>query len=104
MAWQIGEDIPVTVTFADLDGNLFDPQTSVTFEYKNPVTDTVTVFTWTVAVPGTDIEKLSLGTFRALFRGTHKGFYHWIWTGEGDPKRIIQSEKDTAIEVEANVF
>ena len=55
-------------------------------------------------MPGTDIEKISLGTFRTLFRGTHKGFYHWIWTGEGNPKRIIQSEWDTAIEVEPNVF
>lgn len=103
MAWQIDEDIPLTATFANLDGNLYDP-TTVTLEYKNPVTETVTEFTWTESVPGADIVRLSLGTFRAVIRASHKGYWHWKWVGDGSPKRIIQSDDATAIEVEANVF
>lgn len=103
MAWQIDEDIPLTATFANLDGNLYDPDT-VTLEFKNPVTEATTTFTWTASVPGPNIVKLSLGTFRTVIRASHKGFWHWIWTGDGEPKRIIQSDETTAIEVEPNVF
>jgi len=102
--WDIGEDVPLTATFADDDGVLFDPQTSVTFEFKNPATDATTTFTWTAAVPGTDIVKLSVGKFRSHIRPTHKGYWHWTWTGNGTPMRIIQSTEDTAVPVRANVF
>lgn len=103
MAWQIDEDVPITATFTDVDGVLFDPDT-VTLEFKNPVTDDITTFTWTSAVPGTDIERVSLGEFRALIRVTHKGFWHWVWTAEGAIVRVIQSSETTAIEVEARPF
>lgn len=100
---DIGEDRPLVVTFADDDGVLFDPAT-VTFECKNPVTDAVTTFTWTAAVPGTDIAKLSLGKFRAHIRPTSKGYWHWKWVGSGALVRIIQSTDDTCIPVRENVF
>lgn len=103
MTWQINEDVPLTATFANVDGVLFDPDT-VTLEFKNPVTDVISTFTWTDAVPGSDITRVSLGVFRALIRPTHKGWWHWRWTGDGTPKRIIQSDETTAIEVESNVF
>lgn len=101
---DIGEDRPLTVTFADDDGVLFDPQTSVVFEFENPVTLAKTTFTWTSGVPGTDIVKLSVGKFRAHIRPTHRGFWHWKWTGNGTPTRIVQSTEDTAVPVRPNVF
>ncbi len=101
---DIGEDRPLTATFADDDGVLYDPST-VTFQFKNPVTDTVTTVTWTALVPGVDIVKLSVGRFRAHIRPTHKGFWHWKWEGEGPSiNRIIESDDDTAVPVRATQF
>lgn len=106
MSWDIGEDVPLTATFADADTVLYDPDT-VTFEFKHPVTGVATVFTWTASVPGVNIVKLSVGTFRVHFRPTVKGFWHWLWKGvRVDPAliRIIESDETTAIEVRSTQF
>lgn len=101
--WDIGEDVPLEATFADDDNTLFDG--IVTFEYKNPVTDVVTTFTWTTLVPGTDIVRLSVGLFRAHITPTAKGFWHWKWTCVGTSvTRIVESGKSTAIPVRATQF
>lgn len=101
--WDIGEDVPLTASFADDDGNLFDPDT-VTFVFQNPKTFAKTTFTWTSVTPGTDIVRLGIGRFRVRMRPITDGFWHWTWTGDGTPKRIIQSTEDTAVPVRPNVF
>lgn len=102
-AWDIGEHIPLEATFADDDSALFDGD--VTFEMKNPATDTVTTFVWTEAVPGTDIARLSVGRFRSHIVATHSGYWHWKWTCEGaNVTRIVESTDETAVLVRKTQF
>lgn len=101
--WDIGEHIPLEATFADDDGVLFDGD--VTFEYRNPVTDIDTTLTWTVAVPGTDITKLSVGVFRSHILPTHAGYFHWKWTCVGPSvTRIVESTDETSVLVRKTQF
>lgn len=100
---NVGAAPTLTATFKNRLGQLADPDT-VTFSYRDPL-GVLTQHTWTLAVPGTDIVRVSTGVFLSQVPLTIAGgAYAWHWLGEGAVPAAAESDVDTALYTETTGF
>ena len=76
--------------FTTTAGVLTDP-TTVTLLWRR-AGDATTTWTWTAAVPGTNIVRDSVGVFRADITVVKPGLHYYRWAGTG---AIAASEEST---------
>lgn len=87
-----GDIVRVTTSpgFTNSAGVLTDP-TTVTLRWR-VAGGTETVYTWTAAVPGTDIVKDSVGIFHAYITVVAPGTHYLRWEGTG---AVVAAEEAT---------
>lgn len=89
-AFDYGDEIAITATFVDADGNAADP-TTVTFRVKPNATGTVTNYVY-----GTDSEVSTTGTgvYKLTITLNQEGVWHWRVEGTGD---VVTAEEGSFV-------
>lgn len=101
--YDVGDRPTLVATFKNELGLVADPD-PVTFRYKDPA-GTLVSMTWTLAVPGTDITRVSTGVFSARIPITiGGGYYAWHWLGQGAVRAAKESDSTTALHVRTTGF
>ena len=87
-----GDIVRLTTTpgFTNVAGALTDP-TTVTLRWR-VAGGTETTYTWTAAVPGTNIVKDSVGVFHADITVVAPGLHYFRWAGTG---AVVAAEEGT---------
>lgn len=102
--YNIGDGVPLVVTFTNSAGALADPD-EVIFRFREPDGTLVEQEHWTSAVPGADITRVSLGVFSATIPITKSGgYYSWHWLAKGAVQKAVESTPDTALHVRTSSF